>query len=146
MSPSIILPFSSHTIILSASPSKEIPISALCFFVKILIFFGKVDPHLSFIFSPLGEVPISNTFAPRVLNNFGPDLWAAPFAQSIAIFNPLRLNEEGKRIYNLAEIFSKNEYYDLAVTAYDYIIQNRSYSKLAIKYINIMESILWKEY
>ena len=96
------MPFSSHIIILSASPSKEIPISALCFFVKALIFFGKVDPHLSFIFNPLGEIPISKTFAPRDLNNFGPDLWAAPFAQSIAIFNPFRLNEGGKFFFNIS--------------------------------------------
>jgi len=101
LSPSIILPLSSHIIILSASPSNEIPISALCFFVKNLILFGKVDPQLSFMFIPFGEVPISKTFAPRDLNNFGPDLCAAPFAQSIAIFNPLRLNEEGKFFFNI---------------------------------------------
>ena len=43
-SPSIIFPFSSQIIILSASPSKEIPRSTLCLIEKDLIFFGNVDP------------------------------------------------------------------------------------------------------
>ena len=63
------LPFSSHMIILSASPSKEIPICALFFFVRYLILFGKVDPHLSFILNPLGVVPILFTIAPKDLSN-----------------------------------------------------------------------------
>ena len=50
-------PISSDTIILSASPSKDIPICALFFRTKDFIFCGKVDPQLSFIFKPLGEVP-----------------------------------------------------------------------------------------
>ena len=51
------LPFSSDKIILSASPSKEIPISALCFLTKDFILFGKVEPHLSLILKPFGDVP-----------------------------------------------------------------------------------------
>lgn len=34
-----------------------------------------------------------------------------------------RLDEDGERIYNLAGIFANNEYYDIAIKAYDYVIQ-----------------------
>ena len=95
-SPSIILQFSSHIIILSASPSREIPISALNFFTADCIFFGKVEPHFLLIFKPLGWMPIEKTFAPKDFNNFGPDLYPAPFAQSITIFNPFKLKFFGK--------------------------------------------------
>ena len=70
-SPSIILPFSSHIIILSASPSKEIPTLALYFFTAALIFDGYVDPHFSLIFKPLGLTPIEMTFAPSSFKSFG---------------------------------------------------------------------------
>ena len=33
-----------------------------------------------------------------------------------------RLGEDGERVYNLAETFLDNQYYDLAIKAYDYII------------------------
>ena len=33
-----------------------------------------------------------------------------------------RLNEDGERIYEIAEVFSENRYYDIAIRAYDYII------------------------
>ena len=60
--------FSSHKIILSASPSKDIPRFTLCFFTRNLILFGKVDPHLLLIFKPFGDVPILYTLAPKDLN------------------------------------------------------------------------------
>ena len=77
--------------ILSASPSKEIPIWALYFFTAFLILFGKVEPQFLFIFKPLGFIPIAITFAPKDLNKSGPALYPTPFAQSITILNPLRL-------------------------------------------------------
>ena len=46
-------------IILSASPSKEIPIFVLYFLTKNFILFGKVEPQLSFILNPFGDVPNS---------------------------------------------------------------------------------------
>ena len=49
--------FSSHKMILSASPSNDIPKFTLCFLTKDLIFFGKVDPQFLLIFTPLGDVP-----------------------------------------------------------------------------------------
>ena len=55
----MIFPFSSDTIIRSASPSNDKPISALFFLTKDLIFSGKVDPQLSFILKPFGVVPNS---------------------------------------------------------------------------------------
>ena len=58
-------PFSSHMIILSASPSREIPMLALYFFTADLILFGNVDPQLSLIFNPFGFIPIAITFAPK---------------------------------------------------------------------------------
>ena len=70
----MILLFSSHKIILSASPSKEIPRCALYFFTAFLILFGCVEPQFLLIFNPFGIAPIVNTFAPRDLNNSGPAL------------------------------------------------------------------------
>ena len=67
----MIFPFSSHIIIRSASPSKEIPTCALYFLTADLIFFGKVDPHLSLILRPFGLIPIGITFAPNSFNSFG---------------------------------------------------------------------------
>ena len=61
-------------IILSASPSNEIPICALCFFTAFLIFSGNVDPQFLLIFKPLGFTPIAITLAPKDLNNSGPAL------------------------------------------------------------------------
>ena len=90
-SPSTIFPFSSHIIILSASPSKEIPTCALFFLTADLILFGKVEPHLSFILRPFGFIPIVIIFAPNSFNNFGAALYPAPFAQSKTIFNPFKL-------------------------------------------------------
>ena len=58
-------------ITLSASPSKEIPISALFFFTAVCIFLGKVEPHFSFMFKPFGLFPIIITSAPKDLINFG---------------------------------------------------------------------------
>jgi len=37
------------------------------------------------MFKPLGLIPIAMTFAPKDLSSFGPDLYPAPFAQSITI-------------------------------------------------------------
>ena len=36
------------------------------------------------------------TCAPNVFNNVGPDLYPAPFAQSITIFSPFKLKFFGK--------------------------------------------------
>jgi len=58
-------------IILSASPSNEIPTWALNFLTAFLILDGYVDPQFSFIFKPSGLIPIDNTLAPRSLSNFG---------------------------------------------------------------------------
>ena len=44
--------------ILSASPSKEIPRLTFFLLEKNLILFEKVDPQFKFIFKPFGEVPI----------------------------------------------------------------------------------------
>ena len=46
----MILLFSSHIIILSASPSKEIPRCALYFFTAFLILLGCVEPQFLLIF------------------------------------------------------------------------------------------------
>ena len=70
----MILLFSSHIIILSASPSNEIPICALCFLTANFIFSGNVDPQFLFIFNPLGFIPIAITLAPNDLNKSGPAL------------------------------------------------------------------------
>ena len=70
----MIFPFSSDKIILSASPSKDIPISALYFLTKNFIFLGKVEPQFSLMLKPLGDVPNWKTFAPKLLKSFGPDL------------------------------------------------------------------------
>ena len=42
------------------------------------------------------------------------------FIQSKALDK--RLNEDGERLYNLAETFLDNQYYDLAIKCYDYIL------------------------
>ena len=55
---------------LSASPSRAIPKSALNFFTLFFKTPGNVDPQLSLIFSPLGVVPIANTFAPKSDSSF----------------------------------------------------------------------------
>ena len=80
-------------IILSASPSKEIPICARYFFTAFLILFGKVEPQFLFILRPLGFTPIEKTVAPKDLNNSGPALYPAPFAKSFTILSPLRLKD-----------------------------------------------------
>ena len=49
-------------------------IFALYFLTSRFILFGKVEPQLSLILSPLGDVPNSKTFAPKLLKSFGPDL------------------------------------------------------------------------
>jgi len=85
------MPFSSHIIILSASPSREIPMCALYFFTANLILLGNVEPQFLLILSPLGFIPIENTLAPKDFSNSGPALYPAPFAQSITILKPLRL-------------------------------------------------------
>ena len=61
-----------------------------------MILFGYVDPHLWLIFNPLGDVPTVYTFAPKDFKSFGPDLYPAPFAQSIAILIPFKLKLFGK--------------------------------------------------
>ena len=48
------------------------------------------------------------------------------FIQSKALDK--RLNEDGERLYNLAETFLDNQYYDLAIKCYDYIINKRDRS------------------
>ena len=101
LSPSTIFAFSSVKIILSASPSKEIPKSVLNFFVNDLIFSGYVEPHLKLMFIPFGLVPTSKTFAPKDLSNFGALLYAAPLAQSIAIFRPLSEKLFGKLLFKI---------------------------------------------
>ena len=55
-----------------------------------------MEPQFSLIFNPFGLTPIANTFAPKDFNNSGPALYPAPFAQSITILNPLKLNSFGK--------------------------------------------------
>ena len=56
------------------------------------IFSGNVEPQFLLIFNPLGLTPIAITFAPNDFNNSGPALYPAPFAQSITILSPLKLN------------------------------------------------------
>ena len=82
--------------ILSASPSREIPMCALYFLTASLILFGKVEPQFWLIFKPLGFIPMAITLAPKDLSNSGPALYPAPFAQSITILKPLRLKSLGK--------------------------------------------------
>ena len=48
------------------------------------------------------------------------------FIQSKALDK--RLNEDGERLYNLAETFLDNQYYDLAIKCYDYILNKRDRS------------------
>ena len=78
------------------------PICALCFFTADLILFGNVDPQFLLIFKPFGLTPIAITFAPRDFSNSGPDLYPAPFAQSITIRKPLRLKFLGKFFFNIS--------------------------------------------
>ena len=61
------------------------------FFYSFLILFGNVEPQFLFIFRPFGFTPIAITFAPKDLNNSGPALYPAPFAQSITILKPLKI-------------------------------------------------------
>ena len=95
------MPFSSHIIILSASPSREIPMCALYFFTANLILFGNVEPQFLLILSPLGFIPIENTLAPKDFSNSGPALYPAPFAQSTTILKPLRLKSFGKFFFKI---------------------------------------------
>ena len=74
---------------------------ALCFLTDNWIFLGKVDPQFWLIFKPLGIVPTLYTFAPKDFNSFGPDLYPAPLAQSMAIFIPFRLKLFGKLLFNI---------------------------------------------
>lgn len=43
-----------------------------------------------------------------------------------------RIRGDGQQIYDLAEIFLKNEYYSLAIEAYDYIIDKKQQNRLSI--------------
>ena len=45
-----------------------------------------------------------------------------------------RLNEEGERLYDLAETFLDNNYFDLAVKCYQYIIDKGSNNYYFIEY------------
>ena len=45
--------------------------------------------------------------APNDLNNCGPTLYAAPFAQSIVILKPLKLNCLGKFFFIISMYFSE---------------------------------------
>ena len=47
------------------------------------------------------------TCAPSIFNNFGPDLYPAPFAQSITTFNPYAANSNARKL---------NSSTDLAIT------------------------------
>ena len=78
----------------------------LFFLTRDLILFGKVEPQFLFIFNPLGDVPISYTLAPKDLRSFGPDLYPAPFAQSIAILIPLSLKFFGKFFFKISKYIS----------------------------------------
>ena len=100
-SPFIIFPFSSHIIILSASPSNEMPTCALFFLTADWIFSGKVDPHFSLILNPFGLIPIDITFAPRFLSNLGAAIYPAPFPQSKTILVPLKWKLLGKFFFNI---------------------------------------------
>ena len=51
--------------------------------------------------SPFGLTPIVITFAPKDFNNSGPALYPAPFAQSMTILNPLRLNSFVKFFFKI---------------------------------------------
>jgi hypothetical protein len=53
------------------------------------------------MFKPFGFIPIAITLAPKDLNNSGPALYPAPFAQSITILKPLRLKFLGKFFFNI---------------------------------------------
>ena len=59
------------------------------------------EPQLLFILRPLGLTPIAITFAPNDLSNSGPALYPAPFAQSITILKPLRLNSLVKFFFKI---------------------------------------------
>ena len=53
------------------------------------------------MFIPFGLVPTSKTFAPKDLSNFGALLYAAPLAQSIAIFRPFSEKFFGKLLFKI---------------------------------------------
>ena len=59
--------------------------------------------------SPLGFTPIATTFAPNDLNNSGPALYHAPFAQSITMRRPLRLNSLVKFFFKIL-MFLKTDF------------------------------------
>src|SRR5210317_1439032 len=97
----MILPVSSHKIILSASPSRAIPKCALYFLTARLILYGYVEPQRSLIFSPFGLTPIDITFAPNDFKSTGPALYPAPFAQSKTIRIPFRLKLLGRLLFKI---------------------------------------------
>ena len=47
--------------------------------------------------------------------------WSAAFIQVKALDR--RLNEEGRRVYNLAETLANNKEYDVAADAYAYVVK-----------------------
>ena len=61
---------------------------------KDLILLANVEPQFKFIFKPFGLVPMVITCAPNIFNNFGPDLYPAPFAQSTTNLNPDKSRSE----------------------------------------------------
>ena len=57
------------------------------------------------MFNPLGFTPNEITFAPNDFSRYGPDLYPAPFAQSITILRPLKLNSFVKFFFNILIYF-----------------------------------------
>ncbi|GBE41790.1 hypothetical protein BMS3Bbin09_01698 [bacterium BMS3Bbin09] len=96
LSPSISSPFSSQSIVLSASPSCAIPMSALCSRTALCIPSGCVAPQFSLMFSPSGLAFIEITSAPSSSSTNGVILYAEPLLQSITTFMPSRVLPLGK--------------------------------------------------
>ena len=57
---------------------------------------GWVEPQPALMLRPLGEQPIGMISAPRSASTRGATLYAAPLAQSMTIFMPLRSTPGGK--------------------------------------------------
>ena len=94
------------------------PKFTLCFLTKDLILFGNVDPHLWLMFKPLGDVPTSYTLAPKDFKSFGPDLYPAPFAQSMAILIPFKRKLFGKLLFKISIYLASFHLVQIILTHY----------------------------
>ena len=67
----LLFPVLSAIMILSASPSKDRPISAPVFLISAAIFSGYVEPQFLLIFRPSGLLPVTKTSAPSSFKTAG---------------------------------------------------------------------------